>query len=434
MTLARKIPIDFPLRLRMLWNRSARMLRLTSWFPHVPLGLVVGLSGLAQLILASGSLHRLIALVGGGRSVVLNVAGGLDVLAIRGVPQEAIGGLLLLAGFGLLFRSRLVWVLTFLLTLATVVLELSPLSTASRPLVALNVLLLLLLIFARRSFTRASLATGTLFALTAVLVALGYGVLGSYVLGAGFRPRITNVTDAVYYAVVTMSTVGYGDITPQTSAARLFAVSLIVCGLVVFATSLSAIVGPLIDRRLMRLLQPKGKSRMKRSSHIIVIGDGSLARNCAQALAARGLPVTAIRSQSLPEATEQLDDIVVGDGSDTEVLRGVAVEQARAVLALSDDDSYNAFVVLAAKEMNPRVRTVAGLSHVANSSRISRVHPDAVLSLPLIGSELLAMALSGEEINAEVLVGQLLKLGERADKSSDLARHPGSARTNRSYR
>jgi voltage-gated potassium channel len=408
--MAPKVAIGFTLRFRMLWNRSERLLRLGSWFPQVPLGLVVGLSGLAQLLLASGSLHRLIALSGGGRSAVIDVAGHLDVLAIRGVPQEAIGGLLLLAGFGLLFRSRLVWVLTFLLTLATVVLELSPLSTASRPLVVLNVVLLLLLLFARRSFTRASLATGTLFALTAVLVALGYGVLGSYVLGAGFKPRITNAMDAIYFAVVTMSTVGYGDITPQTPAARLFTVSLIVCGLAVFATSLSAVVGPLIDRRLMRLLQPKRKSKMKRSSHIIVIGDSSFARKCAHALTVRGLHVTAVRSQAPPEGTEQLEDLVLGDGSDTEVLRAVGIEQARAVLALSDDDSYNAFVILGAKEVNPQVRSVAAVSNVANSNHVMRAHPDVVLSLPTIGSELLAMALSGEEIKADALVGQLLKL------------------------
>lgn len=408
--MAPKITIGLALRLQMLWNRWSKLLRLSSWFPHVPLGLVVGLSGLGQLILASGSVRRLIALSGGGRSVVINVAGGLDVLAIRGVPEEAIGWLLLLAGFGLLFRSRLVWLLTFLLTLATVALEFSPLSTASKPLVALNVVLLLLLLFARRGFTRASLATGTLFALTAVLVALGYGVLGSYVLGAGFKPRITDVTDAIYFAVVTMSTVGYGDITPQTPAARLFTVSLIICGLVVFATSLSAVVGPLIDKRLMRLLQPRRKSKMKRSSHIIVIGDSSLARHCARALAARGLPVTAIRSQAPPEGSEQLEDVVVGDASDTEVLRGVGVAQARAVLALSDDDSYNAFVILAAKEMNAQLRSVASVSNVANSSRVMRAHPDVVLSLPQIGSELLAMALSGEEIKADDLVGQLLKL------------------------
>jgi voltage-gated potassium channel len=78
---------------------------------------------------------------------------------------------------------------------------------------------------------------------------------------------------------------------------------------------------------------------------------------------------------------------------------------------LSEDDAYNAFVILAAKEMNPNARTVVAVSNVGNTSRMMRVHPDVVLDLPVIGSELLAMALSGEEIRADALVNQLLKLG-----------------------
>lgn len=398
------------LQFGMLWNRWARLLRVSAWFPHVPLALIVGLSGATQLLLASGSLRRLIAQAAGGHSVVINVAGGLDMPAIRGVPQEAIGALLLLAGIGLLLRSRLAWVITFLLSLATVGLELSPLSTASRALIIFNALLLLILLLTRRRFTRASLATSTLFALTAILVTLGYGVLGSYVLGAGFRPPIRNVTDAIYFAVVSMSTVGYGDITPQTSVARLFTVSLILFGLVVFATSLSAIVGPIIDNRLVRLLQPRSKRRMKRSSHIIVTGDGPLAQSCIRALTTRGLQVTAVRLQAPSPDGEPPEDFVVGDASDTEVLRGVGIQQARAVLAPSDDDAYNAFVILAAKELNPGLRTVAAVGSKQSSSRVMRAHPDVVFSLPQIGSELLAMALSGEEIKADALVSQLLKL------------------------
>ena len=389
-------------------SRAYRLLHMQLWFPHVPLALVVAISGLTQLLMTSGSLQRLIARSTGGRSII-SVAGKLDVPAIRGVPQEAIGALLLVVGLALLWRSRLAWLLTFLLTLATVSLELSPLSTASRSLVAVNLVLLVLLLSFRRSFTRASLATGTLFALTGVLFTLGYGVLGSYVLGSGFQPRITDFASAVYFAVVTMSTVGYGDITPHTPETRWFSISLIVLGLVVFATSLTAMAGPVIEGRMRRLLQPKRK-KMKRTAHIIVVGDGPLARSAVKALGARGLQTTAIWPVQPTQEISPPEDLVVGDGSDTDVLKSADIGQARAVLALSEDDSYNAFVVLAAKELNPGARTVMAVSNTANSSRAARVHPDVVLALPVIGSELLAMALGGEEIKADALVDQLMKL------------------------
>jgi voltage-gated potassium channel len=388
-------------------NRAARFLHASTWFPHVPLAILVGATGLLQILITSGSLRRLLATEGHS---IASLAGGLGMPEIRGAPQEAIGALLIIVGIGLLWRSRLCWVIAFLLALATVALELTPISTASRPLEAFSVLLLLLLLASRRSFTRVSLATATLFALVSVLFALGYGVLGSYVLGSGFSPKIITFIDAVYFTVITMSTVGYGDITPRTADARVFTVSLIVLGLAVFATSLPAIVAPLIDKRIMNLLQPR-KRKMKRASHVIIVGDGPLAHDAARALAARGLQTTAILAEKPDAAADQPEDFVVGDGSDTQTLRGVHIAEARAVLALSDDDSYNAFVVLAAKELNPNVRTVAAVSDTRNTSRVARTRPDVLLTLPQLGSELLAMALSGEEIKADALISQLLKLG-----------------------
>ena len=392
---------------RIARSRLARLVHASAWFPHVPLAIVVGAIGLVQLLLTSGSLKHLLA---SGAHSVVSLAGGLGVPEIRGAPQEAIGGLLIIVGFGLFWRSRLAWVIAFLLGLATVGLELSPVSTASRPIEVFSVLLLLLLLVSRRSFTRVTLATATLFALMGVLATLGYGVVGSYVLGSGFSPRITNFVDAIYFTVVTMATVGYGDITPRTSDARIFTISLIVLGLAVFATALPAIVAPLIDKRMMNFLQPR-RRKMKRASHVIVVGDGPLAQDTARALAARGLQTTAILAQRPDPDAGQPEDFVVGDGSDTETLRRVDVTEARAVLALSGDDSYNAFVVLAARELNPNVRTVAAVSDTRNTGRVARSRPDVLLTLPQLGGELLAMALSGEQIKADALISQLLKLG-----------------------
>ena len=180
----RRISVSFPVWSQMMRARAYRTLRMGSWFPHVPLALLVVLTGISQLILTSGSLQRLLTGTLKDASLVSNVAGGLHIPRVRGVPQEGIGALLIFMGMLMLWRSRLAWVLTFLLTLATVCLEFSPLSSASRSLIVFSVGLLVLLLVFRRSFNRASLATGTLLALTLILFVLGYGVLGSYLLGA----------------------------------------------------------------------------------------------------------------------------------------------------------------------------------------------------------------------------------------------------------
>ena len=397
--------------LRKEQQRLERMLHTRAWFPQVPLALLVGAQGLLHILLGSGSLRPLLHAI--ASPSISSLAGGVGIMHIGAgaASHVGIGILLVLVGIGMLWRSRLAWVLAFMLTLAVVALEFTSLSRASRAMEIFSIVQLLLLLSTRQAFTRASLTTATLFALTGLLLTLGYGTLGALILGAGFQPHITTTINATYFAIETMSTVGYGDITPVSSDARIFTISLIVLGLGVFATALPAIAGPLIDKRLMNLLQPRRRGKMKRVSHVIVVGDGPLAQDTARALLARGLLVTSIVALKPPENEQHTEDVVVGDGSDTEILRQADIAKARAVLALSEDDSYNAFVVLAAKEMNPEVRTVAAVSDTRNTGRLARTRPDVLLTLPLLGGELLAMALSGEQIQTDALITQLLKLG-----------------------
>ncbi|KAB0274460.1 ion channel, partial [Klebsiella pneumoniae] len=106
-----------------------------------------------------------------------------------------------------------------------------------------------------RRFDRASLAAGSLFAVISITSLLIYAVFGTLYLGAEFSPKVESPATAFYFSIVSMSTVGYGDITPQTTAARLFAASIIILGITVFATSISAIAGPVIGGNLKRLVR-----------------------------------------------------------------------------------------------------------------------------------------------------------------------------------
>lgn len=395
----------------MQWNRLHRMMFMDAWFPHIPLALAVGLAGLVQLLPHLGSVKNLVSFFSLPAQELGSFQQGFGTLAIHGVSQELIGYLLLLFSLGLVWRLRLAWVLTLLMTAAALGLQFVPRTSPNVGILIFDGTLLVLMFLARDSFQRASLATGTLYALIGVVLTIGYGVFGSYVMGDEFSPHITDFSSALYFTIVTMSTVGYGDVTPHTSDARLFTASLIVLGLVVFATSLTAIVGPLINQRMMNLLQPRKKA-MKRKDHIIVVGQGPLARNAIKALTARGVQVSAIWEARPPEGTETPDDLVIGDGGDVEVLKHAGVESARAVLALGEEDADNAFVALAAKDANENVRTVVVVSDAHNMGRVRHVRPDAVLALPVIGGELLAMALSGEEIKVDELLEQLLHLAK----------------------
>ena len=77
--------------------------------------------------------------------------------------------------------------------------------------------------------------------------------------------------------------------------------------------------------------------------------------------------------------------------------------KARGVLSLSTDDATNGFVVLGVNELNPTVQTVAALNDPANKSRLDRTQPSLLLSLHVLGGQLLAMALTGEHVDESML-------------------------------
>lgn len=389
---------------------TRRRLRMDRWFPHVPLFPAV--LALAVLQLAPVVRHALELVQG---QDILAASGSVFDALLHGAPTVLAGLFLLLMCFGLPTRSRLAWVITVLVSAATLALSIwhPPNGVARTGLATYNALVLLALLLAWRQFNRSSVASATLFGLTSVAALMAYAVVGAYVLGPQFSPPIASLTTALYFGMTTMSTVGYGDITPKSSEARLFAVSVMVLGITVFATSLSALLVPLMNRRVERLLRPKERT-MSRSNHYVIVGDTALARNTHRELAARDQPVTFVMEHAPAENPDGLD-IVTGDGSSLDVLRRADAQAARAVLALGDDDSENAFVVMAVKELAAEgdgVKTVTVVNHARNLPRVKRVHPDLIIAPQVLGGELLAMALSGEKLDNDRLMQQLLHVRE----------------------
>ncbi len=394
--------------MKAIWLRVYRRARLDLWFPQIPLSLAVGVAGLLALLpaidkYAQEYLHLQLA---GLFDALHPLSAQVPALILRGVPTAIIGGLQVFIANGLLLRSRLAWFSALLITLAQLGLAIfySHQHWFSGPVLYL-ILLLAALAVSRNAFQRSSLAAGTLFALAAIVLLLVYGVMGSLILGAGFAPPIVSLPQAMYFTVVTMSTVGYGDILPKSDDARLFVISLIILGLSVFFTSLTAVVGPLVQGRLSRIIEPRRK-RMKRVNHFIITGNGALAHNTARELLARDKAVVIIVDDE--DARFGDAEIVIGDATDLEILRKAGAETADSVLALSNDDAENAFVILALRELNTDAKKVAAVSSRKNLERVRRVQPDMILAPNVFGGEVLAMALTEEKIDGDDLLKRFL--------------------------
>jgi voltage-gated potassium channel len=394
---------------RAAFLRVTRRLRLDLWFPHIPLALAVGVAGaLALLPTVSTYIEEYLHLQLSGLTSALHpLSANVPMLILRGVPTAAIGLLQIFIAFGLLIRSRLAWIAALLITAAQLALAIGYDHQAWYALPVLYLFALFIaLAVARNIFTRSSMAAGTLFALASTILLLAYGVLGSLILGQGFTPPIQDLQQAAYFTVVTMSTVGYGDILPKSDNARLFVISLITFGITIFVTSLTAITGPLVQGRLAHILEPKGPKKMPRINHFIIAGDGALARNTARELLARNRRVVVITDSEDTRIGEA--DMVVGDATDLEVLRHAGAEKAEAILALSDDDAENAFVILAVRELTTTAKKIASVSARKNLERVRRVQPDMIMAPNVFGGEVLAMALTEEKIDGASLLERFL--------------------------
>lgn len=350
---------------------------------------------------------------------------GLNLSLLANAPLFMLGVFLVLNSLGLLFRAKLAWAISIILLLITLIytIHFYPYLKFSIGFCIFSILVLVLL---RKDFSHSSATAGSIFAFISFATLLFYSTYGSLYLGEGFNPKIHSLMTAFYFSIETMTTVGYGDIVPVSEAARLFTISVIISGITVFATSMTSIFGPLISGGLNRLVKGN-KHTMNRKDHFIVCGHSILAINTILQLKQRGQNVTVITNLSEDEAN-QLEqrlggkfDIISGDSNDSAVLKKAGIDSCRAILALSDNDADNAFVVLSAKDLSKDVKTVLAVSDSKNLNKIKKVQPDIILSPQLFGSEILARILNGEEIDNNMLVSMLLNSGHGifTDKDSD---------------
>jgi len=186
--------------------------------------------------------------------------GGVDSAYAQIVPpaiRRTVGftgtltGFTMLAGaWALRNRYRIGWYVTVVLLPITAAQGLLQVSPFAVPLVVLSIVSIPALVYNRRRFDRTfSPSTTQLAAGLSLVTAVAYGTLGSYALRDEFT-NLETITDAFYYTVVTASTVGYGDITPESELGLLFGISVLVLNVSTFAVALGVLLTPAIEAQL----------------------------------------------------------------------------------------------------------------------------------------------------------------------------------------
>jgi voltage-gated potassium channel len=373
------------------WPSRWRGLLLAMW-PQWPLAIMLIITGAINLMVGIRYHSDLLAQL----KTLSTLGQSLSVLGSR--TQAFLGGGLMLVGFGLFWRLSVAWAFGVLLLAITVGVDLFQ-GQRGATIILPAVMLLALLIF-RHSFTRRTVWASNLISLTGVLSILAYGTLGAYMLGAGFHPAIKDVTSALYFTIVTLSTVGYGDITPVKPEARLFVVTLIVVGLSIFATAIASTLAPLISGELKHIFTP-GEKSMKRKGHVIVVGEGPIATNTANELGIRNIPfvqVVVAESEAVPPGQAEVKS---GEASEDSILLKADIDTASMLVAAGTDDGENAFISLVAKDLNPNITVLAVASSARSIRRLKLARADVVFASAAVGSRLLANLIEGNPIPDE---------------------------------
>ena len=289
-----------------------------------------------------------------------------------------VGFCLLLSVLELRRGFRAAWYATTLFITVGGVLGAIQSSGLSLPTVVLALIALPVVLGNRGRFDRElDLSTAQVAALTALGGALVYSTVGAYALREEFG-GVDGLVDAFYFAVVTASTVGYGDVTasPDSPSARLFAVSVVVVSTASFALALGSLLGPAIEARLTSALGTMTDSQLEAlDDHVIVLGYGDLTEPILDELGDRNdrserTPFVVVTPETPAAELRETDrSVLVGNPSDDEPLRRAGIERARAVVAATESDAKDAFSVLAAWELNPDVRIVAAATDRENVPR-----------------------------------------------------------------
>jgi voltage-gated potassium channel len=221
-----------------------------------------------------------------------------------------------------------------------------------------------------------------------VVVAIGsilaFGTLG-YMLIEGWP-----AFDALYMTVITLATVGYGEIHPLSTPGRIYTIALILLGLGVMGYGLSTVTAFFVEGELTDIL---GKRKMERkiknlSDHVVLVGSGETGKHIAEELIKSATPFVVIEQEpARVAALERLGDVlyIIGDATDSGVLQQARIESARGLISSTPSDKDNLFVILTAKELNPSLRIVSRVVADESRHKLLKAGADAVVSTNLIG-------------------------------------------------
>ena len=212
-----------------------------------------------------------------------------------------------------------------------------------------------------------------------------YGIIGSIFI------MHLNLVDSIYYSVITMATVGYGDYIPTTGIQKIFATTLALGGVALLAYVFNIILTNVQEKMTE---YSKGARKLKAievmEDYYIICGFGRVGKVVFNELTQRNQNIIIIdKDKDRCDSIEESENIVVinDDAIEDDLVAKLAGPKCRSVIVCTGDDVNNLFIVMTIRETNPDAWIVTRASKLENIKRLRKAGADKIVSPEIIGGE-----------------------------------------------
>lgn len=200
--------------------------------------------------------------------------------------------------------------------------------------------------------------------------------------------------DAIYMTVITVSTVGYGEVKPLGPAEKIFTSALILSSVFILGYAFSVITEHVFSKNnIGNLREKKAQKKVKlMKNHIVVCGYGRNGKQAVQKLLAYKEPfvIIELNEEIVDRYSEDHLLFIHGNASEDEVLVKAGIEKATALICALPRDADNLFIVLSARQINPKLKIISRATEESSYQKLKLAGADNVIMPDKIGGDHMA--------------------------------------------
>jgi voltage-gated potassium channel len=222
-----------------------------------------------------------------------------------------------------------------------------------------------------------------LLAFITVVGTLGYIVLEGW-----------SFIDALYMTIITVGTIGFGEVNTLDTTGRIWTMALIISGVGALGYATTSVVALAVEGTVRGYFRERRMRTEidKLNAHYVLCGFGRVGRQVAQEFTIDNVPFVVVDQDptKIEDCLERGFRAVLGEASDDAVLEEAGTRRARGLVAAVDSDADNVFVVLSARKINPDLHIVARASSDESAAKLEIAGADRTLSPYAVGGRRLA--------------------------------------------